>query len=210
MHQPGVHQPQDGRHPRQRPGSEHGCRRASPVVTGSGRRCGGLPLPRDHGGHSRSGPSARSPHSDSVHRGRLGGRRGPSPAGAGGRRAWTVWETADREVSHHAGSADPGQPGNVVLSGHNNLYTEVFRRLSDVEAGDELHLRSEDGRTWVYQVTRTLIVREVGVPPAQLSENARRIQPTQQPVVTLVSCWPYWSNSQRVIVRARLVGPQDG
>ncbi len=41
----------------------------------------------------------------------------------------TTWEVADYAVGHHEGSGVPGGGTNIVLSGHNNINGEVFRRL---------------------------------------------------------------------------------
>jgi len=48
-------------------------------------------------------------------------------------------------------------------------------------------------------------VREEGATEAQRRENARWMEPTDEPVATLISCYPYRVDTHRVIVRARLV-----
>ena len=46
---------------------------------------------------------------------------------------------------------------------------------------------------------------EVGASEAQRLANARYIQPTGDARVTLVTCWPYWTNTHRVVVVGKLV-----
>ncbi len=124
-----------------------------------------------------------------------------------------TWETADYAAGYHVGSAYPGQPGNVVISGHNNIAGAVFRPLSVL--GDEdvpfpegaaVYLTDANGRTFLYRFAALYKVREVGATPAERAQNARFIASTQEPVLTLVTCWPVTGNTHRVIVRAILVG----
>jgi len=116
---------------------------------------------------------------------------------------WIIaWETADSAAGHLAGTAKPGAPGNVVLSGHNNIRGQVFRHLDRLIPGDEVELVGENGERFRYVVREAVIVPEVGEPDAVRDENARYLLPTQDERLTLISCWPYWTNTHRVIVVA--------
>lgn len=120
----------------------------------------------------------------------------------------TEWQTADNAAGRHINSARPGEMGNVVLSGHHNTKGEVFRRISDQELalGDMVYLYDDQGRRFDYQVTEiTEPLLEVGASEAQRLANAGYIQPTSDARVTLVTCWPYWTNTHRIIVVAELV-----
>ena len=55
----------------------------------------------------------------------------------------------------------------------------------------------------VDEVTKPLL--EVGASEEQRLANARYIQPTSDARVTLVTCWPYYTNTHRVIVVGKLV-----
>ena len=111
------------------------------------------------------------------------------------------WEVPDNAAGFHSGSAYPGQPGNVVIAGHNNVASEVFRYLIDLEAGDRVTVYA--GETpYHYRVVHKEIVREFGVSEEQRRENARWIAPTPDERLTLVTCWPYSGNSHRLIVVA--------
>ncbi|MGQ9594147.1 MAG: sortase domain-containing protein, partial [Anaerolineae bacterium] len=71
----------------------------------------------------------------------------------------STWETASYAAGHHVGSANPGEPGNVVLSGHHNMEGEVFREISSIgepgarlRVGDEVVLYRADGLAFVYRI----------------------------------------------------------
>jgi sortase A len=125
-----------------------------------------------------------------------------------GNRRYTEWETADNAAGRHINSAKPGEQGNVVLSGHHNTKGEVFRAISEgkLAAGDFIYLYDDQGNRVTYvvdEVTKPLL--EVGATDAQRLANARYIQPTRDARVTLVTCWPYYTNTHRVIVVGKLV-----
>ena len=111
------------------------------------------------------------------------------------------WEVPDDAAGFHTGSAYPGQPGNTVISGHNNVAGEVFRCLIDLEVGDRVtvYVGETPHHYWVVQKE---IVREFGASEEQRRENAKWIAPTGDERLTLVTCWPYSGNSHRLIVVA--------
>lgn len=119
----------------------------------------------------------------------------------------TEWQTADNAAGRHINSAQPGEQGNVVLSGHHNTKGEVFRRISQQELaiGDMVYLYDDQGRRFDYRVSEvTEPLLEVGASEAQRQANARYIQPTSDARVTLVTCWPYWTNTHRIVAVATL------
>jgi len=111
------------------------------------------------------------------------------------------WDVPDNEAGFHSGSAYPGQPGNTVISGHHNIGGEVFRRLIDLQIGDQVTLYV-DKTPHHYHVVLKQIVREFGVSEEQRRENAGWIAPTDDERLTLITCWPYSGNSHRLIVVA--------
>ncbi len=104
------------------------------------------------------------------------------------------WEALTRGVGHHPGSANPGQRGNMVLSAHNDIYGEYFRYLDRLEPGDEIHVFTQT-REYVYVVRETQIVEPTDV---------WVMEQTQDPIVTLISCYPYLIDNQRIVVFAEL------
>src|SRR5512142_2959655 len=104
------------------------------------------------------------------------------------------WEQLKKGVAQHGGSADPGQSGNVVLSAHNDVYGELFRNLDQLRSGDQIMLYTQQ-RQYVYIVDRTEIVDPTAV---------EVMASTGAPSVTLISCYPYLVDKQRIVVFARL------
>lgn len=112
-----------------------------------------------------------------------------------------VWEAVAYAVAHYDSSAKPGQGGNIVLAGHNNYLGEVFRDLHALEPGDEVILYTETGE-FHYRVESNLVIPYLGVEAegdAMLQFYAGP-QPREQ--VTLISCWPYATNANRIVVIA--------
>jgi sortase A len=104
------------------------------------------------------------------------------------------WEQLKKGVAQHIGSADPGQNGNVVLSAHNDVYGELFRYLDKLVPGDQVIMYTQQ-RQYIYTVTQTLLVE-----PTQVEVMA----PTSDSTVTLISCYPYLVDKQRIVVFAIL------
>lgn len=114
-------------------------------------------------------------------------------------------DTAAYAVGRLSLGADAGELGNVVLAGHNDVLGEVFRRLPELQPGDDVVLQRA-GTAYRYVVEGKTIVREVGASEAQRRENARWMDHVDDSVVTLISCYPYRVDTHRYIVRARLAG----
>jgi sortase A len=115
----------------------------------------------------------------------------------------TVWEMADHAAGHHANSASPGQKGNVVISGHHSLKGAVFERLSELAPGDEVILETIEGSSYRYVVEESLILEEAGASIEERRAHARYMDPTPDETLTLISCWPSWTNTHRVVVVAK-------
>jgi sortase A len=105
------------------------------------------------------------------------------------------WEQLKRGVGQRIGTANPGTDGNLVLSAHDDIYGELFRHLDRLATGDEIIVETLS-REYVYRVVSTRVV-----PPTEVSV----MDPTQEPVVTLISCYPYLVNSDRIVVVGELV-----
>jgi sortase A len=114
----------------------------------------------------------------------------------------SVWDVPDYAAGWHQTSAYPGRPGNVVLNGHHNIRGEVFRHLIDLEPGARIQLHA-DGKVYYYTVSEKHILQEKGQPPEVRYQNALWIAPTADERLTLVTCWPYTSNTHRLIIVAR-------
>src|ERR1700690_574193 len=104
------------------------------------------------------------------------------------------WEQLKKGVGQHIGSSDPGASGNVVLSAHDDVYGELFRELDKLQQGDQVMLYTEQ-RQYLYVVDRIEIVEPTAV---------EVMASTGAPTVTLISCYPYLVDKQRIVVFARL------
>jgi sortase A len=113
-----------------------------------------------------------------------------------------VWNTAKYAVGHRSNSANPGEPGNIVLSGHNNVYGEVFRRLDKLEPGDLVFLYTLD-EEFVYVVQKKDLVRAVGATVEDEAKHARYVARTPDETLTLTSCWPYATYTHRIYIVAK-------
>lgn len=98
-------------------------------------------------------------------------------------------------------SAAFGLSGNTVLDGHHNIKGEAFRDLWTLQPGDELSLFA-GAQVEPYLVTEVLILPERDQPLEARLANAQYIQPTADERLTLITCWPYESNTHRVVVIA--------
>ena len=111
------------------------------------------------------------------------------------------WIAPDDIVGWHFRSALLGRPGNTVFNGHHNMNGEVFKDLYKVHQGDEIILRSQKDE-FHYSVVATMILPERFESEEVRLQNAKWIQSSEDERITLVTCWPYESNTHRVIVVA--------
>lgn len=97
------------------------------------------------------------------------------------------------------GTAYPGGPGNSAISGHRTSYGAPFADIHLLEAGDEIEV-TVDGRTHVYVVTGTVIVRPDRVDVMRTADWTRS-------TLTLISCYPKYSSKKRIVVTAEQRAP---
>jgi sortase A len=104
----------------------------------------------------------------------------------------------NRGVGLIAGSAAPGENGNVGIAGHRDGF---FRGLKDVQEGDQIELVSATGVN-TYTIDRVIIVTP---------DDVSVLAPRPQSSITLVTCYPFYfvgSAPQRYIVQASM-SPSD-
>lgn len=104
------------------------------------------------------------------------------------------WDQLKKGVGQHIGSALPGQNGNLVLSAHNDIYGEIFRYLDRLSPGDEIVVSTER-QSYTYVIRKIEIVKPTDV---------WVMAPTEHASTTLISCYPYQVNNQRIVVFADL------
>lgn len=103
----------------------------------------------------------------------------------------------------YPGTAYPGREGNFAVAGHRTTYGAPFWDLNELQEGDEVHVTDRDGTTWIYEVAQQRIVA-----PSDISVLAPDPLGTGEPTLTLTTCHPRWSQSERLIVHAELVDEQ--
>jgi sortase A len=107
------------------------------------------------------------------------------------------WEQLKKGVAQHIGTPNPGESGNIVLSGHNDVYGEVFRDLDRLNPGDRVVLLTNQ-RQYTYIIVGTQMVEPTAVEVMAPTPDAR---------LTLISCHPYLLDIHRIVVSAVLKGP---
>ena len=108
----------------------------------------------------------------------------------------------NRGVGRIAGTAKPGEAGNIGIAGHRDGF---FRCLKDIEIGDRIELGAQ-GQKSTYTVDRIRVVNP---------EDVSVLLPRDRPALTLVTCYPFYfigSAPQRFIVHASMTesNPETG
>jgi sortase A len=104
------------------------------------------------------------------------------------------WEQLKKGVGQHMGTGNPGERANLVFSAHNDIFGEIFRNLDRLNPGDLVIIYTNQ-RAYTYIVVDTKIVMPSAV---EVMDN------TPQATVTLITCYPYLKDTQRIVVIARL------
>ncbi len=104
------------------------------------------------------------------------------------------WEELKQGIGHRVGSVNPGERGNMILSGHNDVYGEPFRDLEKLEVGKDVFVHA--GST----IFRYVIKAKRVVVPTELSVLA----PSKNPIVTLITCTPYRVDTHRLVLIGEL------
>jgi len=103
-------------------------------------------------------------------------------------------EQLKKGVGQNYSSTNPGKSGNVILSAHNDVYGEIFRDLDQLETGDEIVIHTNQ-RAYTYVVMNSQVVEPTYV---------KVMDQTPDATVTLISCYPYLVDNQRIVVQGRL------
>lgn len=122
--------------------------------------------------------------------------------------------TADliKGPGHYPGTAMPGEVGNVAIAGHRTTYLHPFYDIDRLKVGDPIVLETQ--ASWftyrVQDVPGTTARHQEIVPPSDVSvaypvpdQPDATAVPTLR-VLTLTSCNPRYSASQRMVVHAVL------
>lgn len=109
--------------------------------------------------------------------------------------------SSSRELGYGAGhvlsTAMPGQVGNCAIAGHRDYtFGTYFSRLDEVNINDIVEVEYQ-GSTYSYQVSEILTVEP--------TETSVLSQPSDQTMLTLITCTPKGSSKYRLIVHAKLI-----
>lgn len=107
-----------------------------------------------------------------------------------------TWEQLKQGVGQRVGSPNPGQNGNLVLSAHNDIFGEIFRHLDQLQSGDEIVVFTNI-RSYTYVIDIEIQIVE--------PTFVQVMDPTHNPTLTLISCYPYLVNDKRIVIKATLV-----
>lgn len=127
------------------------------------------------------------------------------------------WEVPYDAAGHLSTTAEPGEIGNAILSGHHNLTAPntfglgLFAGLWNLVTGDEIRITLQNGKNQVWRVTDSFPVKEAGEPLSVRIEHAQQIMgDTPDATLTLLTCWngksnPLSGNTYRWVIHAELV-----
>ena len=120
------------------------------------------------------------------------------------------YETPKNTVGHIPQSPTAGERGNAWFFGHLESPIKgegnVFQRLPDIPEklrnGDDVlvELENEEGRVYLYRVTRTEVVHQ----------DDMKLYDSSEATITLVACVPRLVYDHRILVTAELVGISEG
>lgn len=103
---------------------------------------------------------------------------------------------------HYPGTAEAGEVGNVVVSGHRTTYGAPFERFGELTAGMAVVIETRD--TWfTYRILSTEIVAPTAVEVTLPVPGQPGAVPTRR-LLTLTTCHPKYSAKERLIVTAEL------
>lgn len=111
----------------------------------------------------------------------------------------------DDFIGHYKGSALPGEIGDSFIYGHSVLpwffnpknYKTIFSTLGDLEVGDKFTIEYNK-RKIDYKVEDKVVLSPKEVTPLESWKPAYLNQPT----VSLMTCWPAGTKTNRLIIRA--------
>jgi hypothetical protein len=124
----------------------------------------------------------------------------------------TGWIVPEQTLGWAVNSAGAGEPGNVVIAGHQAIGAGLLRPLAlgEVTAGQEIQLEAADGTVYLYRVSEVSNpITAIGATAEEQAQAAAYLAPTAAPRLTLVSGWPADATTHRLFVVAEFVGAAD-
>jgi LPXTG-site transpeptidase (sortase) family protein len=105
-----------------------------------------------------------------------------------------TWDSLhNRSMVHYTGTPAPGQQGNSIIAFHRE---PDYEHIDQLNVGDTVSVQDRSCHTFVYKVTGRWTLD-----PARVDQ----LVPTSGHDLTLITCTPFWVDSQRIVWRATLV-----
>jgi LPXTG-site transpeptidase (sortase) family protein len=111
----------------------------------------------------------------------------------------TTADDLSKGPGHYIGTAYPGQAGNVAIAGHRTTHGAPFNELGHLVAGNRIVLTTTWGENLTYIVS--------GTPQAVSPDDVAVLNYFGDNRITLTTCNPEFSSSQRLIVVGKLRQP---
>ena len=101
-----------------------------------------------------------------------------------------------RSMVHYQGTAAPGQKGNDIIAFHRE---PEYQHVDELKVGDVVDVQDRNCKTWAYRISGRW----------QLSPSrVTQLTSTDGYDLTLITCTPFWQDTERLVWRATLVtGP---
>lgn len=116
-----------------------------------------------------------------------------------------VWQVADWSVGYLQGSPYPGacvqvagqQNCSTDVAAHDDIKGEIFKRLGDLKPGNKVYV-------YTPRAVFTYVVN--GQQAVSPTDGTVLSSPSRE--ITMITCIPYWVDSERLVVTALLKGEQ--
>ncbi len=103
------------------------------------------------------------------------------------------WEALKQGVGQVPNGVNPGDDyGNISFAAHNDIYGKLFQHLDQLKIGDTFQIQTRTN-VYTYSVTDTQIVAPTDTSVLDNQQGA---------TATLISCYPYQVDNQRIVVSA--------
>ncbi len=107
-----------------------------------------------------------------------------------------TWDSLhDRSMVHYTTTPPPGHQGNSIIAFHRE---PDYEHIDQLNVGNTVSVQDRSCHTFIYRITGKWVLS-----PSSVTQLA----PTTGHDLTLVTCTPFWVDSQRIIWRASLVSP---
>jgi sortase A len=113
-------------------------------------------------------------------------------AGVAGNGTWDM--LAQRSMVHYDTTPAPGDQGNVIIAFHRE---PNFEHIDSLNVGDIVDVQDRSCHIWHYRVTQAW-----KLDPSKVTQLGQ----TDGHDLTLVTCTPWYVDSERLVWRAQLVG----